>query len=75
MVITKCSQSLENTNLFETHFSDFHKLTSTVLKHYFPKQNHKVVSIDNIKILVTICFNMNLIMHYLHLNSITYAKV
>ena len=34
----------QNSNVFETGLSDFHKLTTTVLKQYFPKLKPKVVN-------------------------------
>ena len=43
LILTNCSRSFQNTGVFETGLSDFHKLTFTVLKHYYPKQKPKVV--------------------------------
>ena len=38
-----CSRSFQNAGVFETGLSDFHKLTFTILKKYYPKQKPKVV--------------------------------
>ena len=43
LILTNCSRSFQNTGVFETGLSDFHKLTFTVLKQYYPKQKPKVV--------------------------------
>ena len=37
LILTNCSRSFQNTGVFETGLSDFHKLTFTVLKQYYPK--------------------------------------
>ena len=43
LILTNCSPSFQNTGVFETGLSDFHKLTFTVLKQYYPKQKLTVV--------------------------------
>ena len=43
LILTNCSQSFQNTGVFETRLSDFNKLTFTVLKQYYPKQKPNVV--------------------------------
>ena len=43
LILTNCLWSFQNTGVFETGLSDFHKLTFTVLKQYYPKQKPKVV--------------------------------
>ena len=43
LILTNCPHSFQNTDTFETGLSDFHKLTFTVRKKYFPKQKPKVV--------------------------------
>ena len=43
LILTNCSRSFQNTDVFETGLSDFHKLTFTVFKQYYPKQKPKVV--------------------------------
>ena len=43
LILTSGLWSFQNTGVFETGLSDFHKLTFTVLKQYYPKQNRKVV--------------------------------
>ena len=43
LILTNCSGSFQNTGVFETGLSDFHKFTFTVLKKYYPKQKPKVV--------------------------------
>ena len=52
LILTNWLRSFQNTDTFEIGLSDFHKLIFTVLKQHFPKQ--KLLSIDNIKISVTI---------------------
>ena len=41
--LKNCSRSFQNTGVFETVLSDFHKHTFTVLKQYYLKQKPKVV--------------------------------
>ena len=41
LVLTNRPKSFQNSNIFETGLSDFHKLTFTVLKIYFQKQNQR----------------------------------
>ena len=43
LILTNCSPSFQNTGVFETGLSDFHKLTFPALKQYYPKQKPKVV--------------------------------
>ena len=42
LILTSSPRSFQNSNAFETRLSDFHKLTTTVLKH--PKIKPKVVN-------------------------------
>ena len=44
LILTNSPRSFQNSNVFETGLSDFHKLTTTVLKQYFPKLKPKVVN-------------------------------
>ena len=44
VILTNSPRSFRNSNVFEAGLSDFHKLTSTVLKQYFPKLKPKVVN-------------------------------
>ena len=44
LILTNFPRSFQNSNVFETGLSDFHKLTTTVLKQYFPKLKPKVVN-------------------------------
>ena len=44
LILTKSPRSFQNNNLFKKGRSDFHKLTTTVLKQYFPKLKPKVVN-------------------------------
>ena len=37
LILTNCSRSFQNTDVFETGLSDFHELTFTVLKQYYRK--------------------------------------
>ena len=37
LILTNSPRSFQNSSVFETGLSDFHKLTITVLKQYFPK--------------------------------------
>ena len=43
LILTNCSRSFQNTCVFETGLSHFHKVTFTILKQYYPKQKPKVV--------------------------------
>ena len=44
LILTNSPRSLQDNSVFETGLSDFHKLTTTVLKHYFPKPKPKIVN-------------------------------
>ena len=44
IILTNSPRSFQDSCLFETGFSDFHKLTTTVLKQYFPKKKPKIVN-------------------------------
>ena len=44
LILTNSPRSFQNTCTFETGLPDFHKLTITVLKQYFPKLKPKVVN-------------------------------
>ena len=44
LILTNSPRSSQNSSVFETGFSDFHKLTITVLKQYFPKLKPKVLN-------------------------------
>ena len=44
LILNNSQRSFQNSNVFETGLSDFHKLTTTVLKQYFPKLKPKVVN-------------------------------
>ena len=43
LILTNRPRSFQNTNVFETGLSDFHKLTTTVLKMHFPKKKPNIV--------------------------------
>ena len=44
LILTNSPRSFQNSNAFETGLSDFHKLTTTVLKQYFPKLKPKILN-------------------------------
>ena len=44
LILTNSPRSFQNSSVFETALSDFHKLTITVVKQYFPKLKPKVVN-------------------------------
>ena len=44
LILTNSPRRFQNKNVFETGLSDFQKLTTTVLKQYFPKLKPKVVN-------------------------------
>ena len=44
LFLTNSPRSFQKSSVFETGLPDFHKLTTTVLKHYFPKLKPKVVN-------------------------------
>ena len=43
-ILTNSPRSFQNSDVFETGLSDSHKLTTTVLKQYFPNLKPKVVN-------------------------------
>ena len=45
-MLTNFQRSFQNTCLFETGFSGFHKMTVTVMKLHFPKQKPKLFFTD-----------------------------
>ena len=47
LMLTNCPRSHQNSNAIETGLSDFHKMTVTVLKTYFKKQEPKVITYRN----------------------------
>ena len=47
LILTKSPRSFQDNNVFETGLSDFQKLTTTVLKQYFPKLKPKIVNYRN----------------------------
>ena len=44
LILTNSPRSFQDSSVFETGLSDFHKLTTTVLKQYFPKSKPKIVN-------------------------------
>ena len=44
LILTNSPRSFQDSCVFETGLSDFHKLTTTVLKQYFPKPKPKIVN-------------------------------
>ena len=58
LILTNRPKCFQNSNVFETGLSDFHKLTFTVLKGYFQKQKPKIIKYRNYKNLITICLGM-----------------
>ena len=44
LILTNSPRSFQDNSVFETGLSDFHKLTTTVLKQYFPKPKPKIVN-------------------------------
>ena len=44
LILTNSPRSFQDNSVFETGLSDFHKLTATVLKQYFPKPKPKIVN-------------------------------
>ena len=49
LILTNLPKCFQNSNVFETGLSDFHKLTFTVLKAYFQKQKPKVIKYRSYK--------------------------
>ena len=43
LILTNSPRSFQKSNVFETVLSNFYKLTTTVLRQYFPKLKPKVV--------------------------------
>ena len=44
LILTNSPRSFQDNSVFEAGLSDFHKLTTTVLKQYFPKPKPKIVN-------------------------------
>ena len=44
LILINSPRSFQGSSVFETGLSDFHKLTTTVLKKYFPKPKRKIVN-------------------------------
>ena len=44
LILNNSPRSFQNSNVFETGLSDFHKLTTAVLKQYFPQPKPKVIN-------------------------------
>ena len=44
LILTNNHRSFQNTNVFETGLSSFHKMTVSILKSHFPKQKPNTVS-------------------------------
>ena len=49
LILTNRPKSFQNSNVYETGLSDFHKLTFTVLKMFYDKQKPQVVNYRNYK--------------------------
>ena len=49
LILTNKYRSFQNTTVFESGLSDFHKFTITVMKICFPKQKPKVINYRNYK--------------------------
>ena len=43
LILTNSLRIFQNTCVFETGLSDFHKMTVTVMKLHFPKQKPKII--------------------------------
>ena len=50
LILTNSPWSFQDSSVFETGLSDFHKLTTTVLKQYFPKPKPKIVKYSDYRI-------------------------
>ena len=59
LFLTNTIRSFQETQVFETGLSDFHKLVVTVLKSTFPKSPPKIITYENFQ---TIYFEMILIL-------------
>ena len=44
LILTNCPRNFQDMDTFKTGLLDFHRLTFTILKQHFPKQNPKVVT-------------------------------
>ena len=64
-IFRNCLRSFQNTGVFETGLSDFHKLTFTVLKQYILNKNLKWSFTESKKISLVIYLEANLRMSYL----------
>ena len=67
LISTNRPNCFQNSNVFETKLSDFHKLTFTVLEVYFQEQKPKVM-IEATKNLITNCLEIIFIKNYYQIN-------
>ena len=49
IILTNRPKCFQKSNVFETGLSDFHKLTFTVIKAYFQKQQPKIIKYRSYK--------------------------
>ena len=68
LTLTNRPRCFENSNIFETGLSDFHKLTFNVLKAYLQKQRPKVIKYRNYKIFDSNLFRNDLLNELLSKN-------
>ena len=52
LILTNSSRSFQNSNFFETGHSDLQKLTTAILKQYFPKLRPKLVNYRDYRIMM-----------------------
>ena len=64
LILINSPRSFQDSCVFETGLSDFHKLTTTVLKQYFPKPKPKIVTIGIIEISEMMTLEQNLTTRY-----------
>ena len=60
LILKNSRRVFQNSSVFEKRLPDFHRLTTTVLKQYFPKSKPKIVNYgDNRNLLKDISFYVN----------------
>ena len=59
LILTNFPKSFQHTKTIETGLSDFHKLTSTVLKTHFSRLKQTLSITGTIKVLLKIIFDLN----------------
>ena len=60
-ILTNHARCVQHSGIYETDLSDFHKLTFTVLKMFYAKQNPRIIKYRDYKTFNSITFRMYLL--------------